>query len=394
MLFVIKPTAACNGACIYCSAYKHHPDELGGMSIEQTESILLKIEEFIVGRGRKKNQGHVSILWHGGEPLIMGLDYYKAVDRISKDIQERTGVSIRHMMQSNITLVTPEFAEFLKDFLEQSRLGSSYDPIENIRLLKEGRSYEEEWKKGQAILKEAGVGVGVVYVVHRESLGKAHEIYHGLKDLGLDGGMRFNPLYSAGLARDNRDLHLTPKEWGGFLLDMWKVWNEDGRTLRVDPLRSWDDMAHGRSVRIVCAFSGKCTFNFTGIKADGTVYSCGRSMDDNLMPFGNIFEQPLEEILNSRARKSYLNRKEWLLHGECAGCRWWSFCHGGCPNDAHLEHGDMLRKTFWCEGRKIFLDEAFGKDGKVVLPPEPGNTEGLFDEPVRHGPKSGRKREA
>ena len=376
MLFIIKPTAACNGACIYCSAYKHHPDELGKMSLDEVEAILKKIEEYIV----EMSPDRTSILWHGGEPLVMGIPFYEKVLELCEGIKERTGVSIGNMMQSNITMVTPEFAKLLKRLLSKGRLGTSYDPIKGIRLLKDGHSYEDEWKKGQAILAEAGVMVGVVYVVHRESLGKAHEIYHGLKDLGLDGGMRFNPLYSAGLARDNRDLHIKPEEWGRFLLDLWKVWNEDDRSLRVDPLRSWSNMARGGEVKITCAFSGRCTYNFTGIKSDGTVYSCGRSMDEGLMPFGNIFQSSLPELLRSERRRAYLNRKEWLLQGECAGCRWWSFCHGGCPNDAYVEYKDPLRKTYWCEGRKLFLDETFGQGGKVVLPPEPGDTEDLFDE--------------
>lgn len=377
MLFIIKPTAACNGACIYCSAYKHHPDELKKMTPEEVTTLLLKIEEYIV----EEKPRRAAILWHGGEPMVMGMDFYEKVLEVCAGIEERTGVKLQHMMQSNITLVTPEFAKLLKRLLSKGRIGSSYDPIKNIRMLKGEGSYEEEWKRGKEILEAEGVGVGVVYVVHRESLGRAEEIYQGLLDLGLNGGVRFNPLYSAGLARDNRDLHITPREWGQFLLDLWEVWNKEGRSLRVDPLKSWHNMAQGGSVRITCAFSGRCTYNFTGIKADGTVYSCGRSMDEGLMPFGNLFEKPLVEILRGEKRRVYLNRKEWLLQGECAGCRWWSFCHGGCPNDAYLESGDMLRKTYWCEGRKLFLDEVFGKQGPLAPAPEPGDSGMLFDEP-------------
>ena len=381
MLFVIKPTAACNGACIYCSAYKEHPDELAKMSPDELGVVLARIEEYVA----KARPRRASILWHGGEPLVMGASFYRDVLERCRKIKERTGIELRHIMQSNITLVTDELVEVLKELLSNQRIGSSYDPVEGVRLLKGGRSYEELWKRGFEKLREAGIGVGVVYVAHKRSLGRAAEIYAKLKGLGLDGGLRFNPLYSAGLARDSDDLHISPREWGQFLLDLWDAWNEEGRSLRIDPLLSWEGLATGRSARITCAFSGRCTYNFTGIKPDGSIYSCGRSLDEGLMSFGNLNDKPLEEVFESDRRKAFLYRQEWLLQGECAGCRWWSFCHGGCPNDAHLGHGDMMRKTYWCEGRKLFLDKTFGHLSAVGSTKAPRETEDLFDEPVGDG---------
>lgn len=347
------------------------------MSFEQLGVILERIEEYVV----KKQPRRASILWHGGEPLVMGTKFYREVLERCAEIEKRTGYKLEHIMQSNLTLVTDEMADVLKELLTNGRIGSSYDPIAGYRLLKGKRSYEEEWKKGLQVLKRKGVGVGIVYVAHKGSLGNAAQIYHGLKDLDFGGGLRVNPLYSAGLARDSKELHISPQDWGRFLLDLYEVWKKDQRSMRVDPFRSWQDMAAGRSARITCAFSGRCTYNFTGIKVDGTVYSCGRSLDEGLNSFGNIYRDSLVDILDRDARKIFLHRQEWLVHGECAGCRWWTFCHGGCPNDAFLGHGDMMRKTYWCEGRKLFLDTVFGHLKSAAAAPEPEDAGGLFDDP-------------
>lgn len=379
MLFIVKPTAACNGACVYCSAYKDHPEELGMMTSDQLRLVMHRIEEYAAAA----QPDRLAILWHGGEPTLMGAGFYREVMALSGQARERTGIEIGHIMQSNITRIDDELAEVISDLVENQRVGSSYDPIEGIRLLRDGSSYEEAWVRGFKTLKEHGVGTGVVYVVHKRSLGKAAEIYHSFKKMEFGGGLRFNPLYAAGLASYSDELHIAPEQWGQFLLDLWEVWNADGRSIQVDPLQGWVKMTKGEKARISCAFSGRCTSSFTGIKADGSVYSCGRSMDANLLEFGNINESPLQEIYRSPNRRAFLNRVEWLEQGECAGCRWWSFCHGGCPNDAYLGHKDMLRRTYWCEGRIFFLDRVFGKAPRAV--PEPLDNEDLFDEPMAGG---------
>ncbi len=354
MLFIVKPTAACNGKCVYCSAYKEDPGR--AMTRETIGLLFERVAEYAKTGALKE----VSFLWHGGEPLLMGPDFYREVLRLTRWLKERVSIPVGHLIQSNITLVTEEFLPILKEMLPSGRFGTSYDPVSGIRLLRGSKSYEAEWKRAYALLRKADLDVGVVYVVHQGSLGRADFIYHELKALGLNGGLRFNPLYDTGLAKTSRELHISPRDWGQFLLDLWRVWNDDGRTLRVAPLEGWDALVHGRRARLSCAYSGSCTKNFTGVDSDGTVYTCGRSMDDHLMPFGNLRDHSLAELYDVVERRAFLNRQEWLLQGECAGCRWWSMCHGGCPNDAQIAYGDMLRKTYWCEGTKFYLESVYG----------------------------------
>ena len=108
-------------------------------------------------------------------------------------------------------------------------------------------------------------------------------------------------------------------------------------------------------------------------------------MDSGIQPFGNLFNEPLQEILASEARRAFLNRTAWLRQGECSACRWWAFCHGGCPNDAYLTHKDPLRATGFCEGRRQFLERAFGAEAGLpcesedAISSEPQGGDYLFD---------------
>ncbi|MFH2006367.1 MAG: radical SAM protein, partial [bacterium] len=104
MLFIIKPTSACNGACLYCSAHQEDPEARGRMSLPQLDRILLRIEEW----GLQAKPDRLALLWHGGEPLLMGAAFYREVLRRTRELRERTGLELRHIMQSNLTLVDAE----------------------------------------------------------------------------------------------------------------------------------------------------------------------------------------------------------------------------------------------------------------------------------------------
>lgn len=363
MLFVVKPTSSCNGSCVYCSAWREDPGDRHRMSGNDVERLLGRVAEWAV----RTRPSRISVLWHGGEPLMMGKAFFEHAKRVSDSLAERHGLRIRHLMQSNITQVDDGWATLLGALLEGRRLGSSYDPLPGIRRLRDGGDYEAAWRRGYRILRAAGIRVGVVCVVHRRHLGNAEALLRAFLDMGYDGGLRVNPLYAAGLAARDSSLHISAREWGDFLWELWTAWNRMGRPLRVDPLSGWERMAQGAATRLACAFSGHCTEGFTGVRSDGAVFSCGRSMDSELAPFGNLYERPLEEILLAPPRRALLHRTAWLEQHECSGCRWWAFCHGGCPNDALLTHGDPLRATGFCEGRRHFLDRAFGSRAVPAL---------------------------
>jgi uncharacterized protein len=315
----------------------------------------------VVAEALRAGERRVALLWHGGEPLLMGAAFFRAVASAAAARQAGSGVEIEHLVQSNLTLLDRDDAllEALEALLPGRRISTSWDPLPGIRRLLGDEDYDQRFRAGLERLRSRGFEAGLVYVVHRGSLGRAAELYRAWKALGVTG-VRCNPVYGAGLARGERDRWITAAEWGAFLIDLHRAWDEDGQSLRVDPIAAWADRFAGRGGRLSCAFSGRCTRTFAGVAADGTVHACGRWLDEGGLPFGRLGEAPLAAILRSPARRALIARPAWLRHGECSACRWFPVCHGGCPVDALLVHGDPLRKTPLCAGRRAYLEAQYG----------------------------------
>jgi len=361
VLVVVKPTNACNGTCRYCSADSGKTSS--PMRVDQLPALFGAFAEWLcAARGDGLN-----FLWHGGEPMLMGPAFYWHVLEAQREAFDANANRVTNSIQTNLSLLTPEWIPLLRELLGRSRVGTSFDPVPGWRGLRDGVDYDERWLEATELLRRSGIRYGVVYVVHRESLGHAARIYRYFRNWDPGASTRFNPLYAQGRAAAPADgaLGLTADEYGEFLVELLDAWREDGCRARVAPLAEWWEAWRGQRSRLCCDCSGRCSDSHLGVTPDGSVYGCGRCIDSGVGRFGNLFEEPLGSILASRARSMMVGRAEGLLHGPCQDCEWWALCGGGCPNDGLIAYGDLTRETGFCAARK----RLFGRLRELLGPP-------------------------
>ncbi len=361
MQVIIKPTRACNGTCVYCAATAALHDDM-----PLREERFGPLFEAFAPWLREDPNRKLSFIWHGGEPLMMGIDFYRKAmqeqERVFGDEVPRVG----NIFQSNLTLLTEEWLPFLKRFVG-SGIGTSFDVVEGVRGLNSGEPLAERWLPAVEMCRKAGIGVGVVYVVHRESLARAKEIYYFFRNLQPNSGVRYNPLYREGRAgeADADDLGITPEEYGRFLVELATLWWEDGRRTSIAPISEWATAWEGRPELLCCESTGRCHETHLGLGPDGSAFTCGRHSDnkDESLRLGNVFEDPLSTILAHPARTVLAERSPKLREGFCRDCSYWSLCHGGCPMMARLYYDDSLRETYFCAARKAVYGYLEGKLG-------------------------------
>lgn len=361
LTIILKPTSRCNANCLYCSAWQ--PVKKNQRMSEKTlVTIFRRIEEWLRFSKRKKR---IKIIWHGGEPTLMPLDFFYRAIELEEKLKKSFGLRIKNNIQTNLLYLDEKKLEMLEKLLnyngQKQTIGTSFDPLPGIRILKKG-NYTEEWQKSIALLKERNFPFGIVYVVHKQSLKNIEMIADTFLKKFPRTGIRFNPLYREGRATDSacEPLYITPLEWGDFLVKLYRIWADHDKKPGWQPLKEIEKFHLEKKSGICCNFAGRCGTTHLGIDTDGTVYSCGRGIDRKYKPYGNINETSISRILENPARIEMINRSVFLSQTYCSGCKWWRYCHGGCPMDAAINNdNDIFRKSNFCVSRLRFFNTVY-----------------------------------
>jgi uncharacterized protein len=310
LTIIIKPTDACNAACVYCSAWKEKY-KVKKMSDSALEVVYSRLAEYADQKGLRG----VTMTWHGGEPLLVPVSFYeRALEFQDKYLK---GIEVENIMQTNLLALTEKKADMLKMLLRRSdgqptSLGTSFDPVSGIRLMKNG-DYDKRFFECLELLQSREIDYGIVYTTHKYSVDRVEEIYECFMENFPGVNVRFNPLHPEGKAakEDAKRYHVTSEEWGRFLISLYRLWSDNGKKAHYNPLFEWDQYHYNGEYDLCCELSGNCASNHLGIAADGTAYICGRGIDRGTRPFGNLHENDLDTLLDSPHRRQMHNRRKW-----------------------------------------------------------------------------------
>lgn len=360
-----KPTgAACNLDCAYCFFLDKellYPNS----KFRMNETIL---EQYIRQLIESHKTDSVNIAWQGGEPTLMGLDFYKrAVEVVEK--YRRPGMTFLHTMQTNGTLLDDEWATFFKkhDFLIGISLDGPCELHDIYRLDKGGKPTFDKVLRGVRLLQKHGVDFNVLTTVNRVNGDYPLEVYRFLRDeIGADW-MQFIPvverinsdgltLYQEGSTVSDRSV--LPEQFGQFLCAIFDEWVlHDVGSVYVQTfeatLRNWLGMPS----------SGMCVFNETcgtglAIEHNGDLYSCDHFVEPNYY-LGNIEKEHLIELVASPAQLKFGLDKKDTLPNYCKECDVRFACHGECPKNRFLLTPDgEPGLNYLCSGFKEFFHHA------------------------------------
>jgi uncharacterized protein len=272
-----------------------------------------------------------------------------------------TSARIRHLVQSNLTMITQEILDAFKQ-LGIDQVGSSFDPIPHIRGFGRDRDsdeYNRRFFDGVSLLEENGFGWGVIYVVHRQSLPMAKDLFYYLNNLNFRFNPQFNPIVVFGETPAG-PLAITPVEFAHFLGAIFPLWWEHrDRYPTVKPLVDYVKAATNPGAQLVCGLSGGCANRWVYIGPQGNTSHCGVAGDYGYVEYGNIHEKSLSTILGDAQRTRFRERQAWLPQSTCRECRFWGICHGGCPMEAVVAYDDVMRPSPHCATTMTFLEQYF-----------------------------------
>jgi uncharacterized protein len=352
---IAKVTEKCNSNCLYCDVVRKK-NTGKTMSFLVLAALFSKINEYLE---EQKNE-EINLLWHGGEPLLPGINYFRRIIDIQHEYCRKTKDRIIHSIQTNLTCLTNDYIEVLHE-LGIDSVGTSYDPEPHMRgpgKKVDTLAYNLKFVEAVKILDKFNIGWGLIYVVTKKSLNDPQGVFNFLTNLRLTGGINFNPVLI--YDKERKHLAITPEEFVGFLGAIFpEWWAHRERYPDIEPFKSLVCNIIDGDTSLSCVDSGSCTYHHINISPEGDASQCGRSSDWEILNYGNITRNSIMEILYHEDRKQLDLRTKNLFSSECAGCRLWNICHGGCPLDAWSKHKDFQHKSEWCYSKKGFIEKYF-----------------------------------
>ena len=328
------------------------------MSLELLETIFYRINEYLAENRQKR----IEILWHGGEPLLLGPDYFRSAIQFQEKHCFMTKNRINHSIQTNLTCCDNAFVEIFKE-LGIASVGTSYDPEPHMRGPGKGIDsdrYNGLFMKALGLLERQGIGWHIIYVVTKKSLHRPLPIFLFLTNLSLTGGFSMNPVYICGDER--KDIAITPEEYSDFLGAIfpywWKYRERHPYTQPFSGLTKNIVEGSGRSEHFGFGICDSAINNIV-IAPDGESSQNGMSLQLELPRYGNIGECTLNAILNNYKVDQFVERVKELGEKECKDCRFFTLCHDEISIENSSEYKILVTKSEWCRARIGFIEKYF-----------------------------------
>lgn len=364
---MLKPVGAtCNLRCKYCYYF-----EKSGLYKNSTKHIMTEdmLERFTKEYIEAQTMNEILFTWHGGEPMMRPLSFYKKALELQKKYGE--GRMIQNVIQTNGTLITDEWCEFMRK--NNWLVGVSVDgPQEFHDEYRRTIGKAPSWSKvmnGIRRLNKHGVQWNAMAVVNDFNADYPLEFYHFFKDNGCRY-LQFAPIveriveqgdgrYLANIKDPDdaqlADFSVTPEQWGNFLCSIFDEWvhNDVGQTyveIFDCTLANWVGETPG-----ICVYAKEC--GHAGVmECNGDIYSCDHFVFPEFR-LGNIRTKTITEMLYGERQKQFSRLKHHALPRQCKECEWEFACHGECPKNRFLNdcYGNP-GLNYLCKGYKMYLE--------------------------------------
>jgi uncharacterized protein len=333
----IQVTRNCNLACAYC--FQEHSGGIIGLSTVETILQRLIAHNLTVDPLNKV----IQIYWHGGEPLLAGRDFFRAILRLESQYPELT---FDNRIQTNGTLMNDELARLLVE--HQFQVGFSLDGPEEIhdRYRRSpglgAGSFDATLRGIEHYRRHAMVDrVAVIAVVTRAGIGRAADLFKFFKELKAEVQLDIYDVrwldLSLGASKVSglSDLAPRPEEVGWFLIELFDLWFWDqDRQVDFNELRQEVKMVLQPEINRGDPFHKKrCDFRRLIFAPNGKVFSCDQWVNDGQTALGDIHHDSLATILTNKAVLWEKIRQRIRRSGEhmaCGSCEWGRQCGGGC----------------------------------------------------------------
>ena len=351
---LIKPSSSkCNLKCGYCFyhtiADEREVKDYGFMNNDTMENLIRKLFDFA-------NGGSVSIAFQGGEPTLIGIDFFK---RFVKYVDEYNTLDAKviYAIQTNGTLITKEWAQFFSSnkFLVGLSLDGPKEINDYYRVDSEGRGSFTKILESKELFEKYHVEYNILVVVSSLVAKNIKRIYNFFKIKNFCY-LQFIPcLDPLTEGQGSNTYSLKPDEYEYFLKELFDLWFEDLKKNKIVSIRFFDNLLkmHLDMEPEACSMRGMCHIQNV-IEADGTIYPCDFYTYEK-EKLGNINKDNFSKILENKKSIDFV-KESIPTNRKCAKCEWYRYCKNGCRRyrDTGDNNSKISEPNYYCSSYKSF----------------------------------------
>lgn len=313
--------------------------------------------EQLISKYMSTPQAIHSFGWQGGEPTLMGVEFFNKVVELQKKYS-KPGSIVGNGLQTNATLINRRMAKLLQEnnFLVGCSLDGPPDVHNQFRRTRQNEQTHDLVIRGINSLERNQVEFNILILVSQANVTKAKEVYNYLTNNGFYYH-QYIPCVEFDEGGQLQPYAISAGEWGHFLCDIFDEWYQ--RDIYQVSIRHFDSIINKMVTGIsdICTLDDKCGQYFV-VEYNGDIYPCDFFVKRSLK-IGNILESSWDELLESSIYKHFGKQKKlWSL--QCNECDYLPLCQGDCPKNRSTYGLSHL-----CDGWKVFYQHT--QDGFSLL---------------------------
>lgn len=324
------------------------------MSQETLECIVRKAFDYA--------EGMCSFAFQGGEPTLIGLDFFKLLLELEKKYNQKE-IQVSNIIQTNGYDCNEEWAAFFAE--NHFLVGISLDGVkhchDSYRKNPKGEGSFGDIMKTIELLKKNKVEFNVLTVVTNKVAQKAARVYEFYKKNGIEFQQYIPCLDPLMEAPGEQEYSLSPKAYGNFLIELFELWYLDLQQGKQPYIRNFENyigILAGFPAE-ACDQRGVCSIQNV-IEADGSVYPCDFYVLDEYK-LGNVRDSSFTELRNNSVGDEFLQASVPVPE-KCKQCRYGKLCRNGCRRNRMTDENI----NYYCEAYQIFFDAVYGKMQKIA----------------------------
>jgi uncharacterized protein len=355
---LIKPASGnCNLRCSYC----FYADVKKNREVASYGMMHLDVLEAIVKNTILNSKEHVSFSFQGGEPTLVGIEFYKKLIEFEKKYNTNN-IVISHAIQTNGYTINDEWADFFtkNHFLVGISMDGYAELNDKFRIDKKNIGTHNRIMATINILKKYHVEFNILTVINADIACNAKKVYAFYKENNLLYQQYIPCLDPLGEKNGLWEYSLTPELYALFLKDMFDCWYEDIKTGQFIYNRYFENLVgliKGYKPES-CGMIGYCSEQYV-IEADGSVYPCDFYVLDQFK-MGNLAIDSFYEIDQKRKHLKFIEDSA-VISKPCLKCKWLKICRGGCRRNRELLDLGKVGHNYYCESYKEFLGYAYDR---------------------------------